>query len=183
MTDFAVIKIGGAEPVVDIKRVLVPVPGPPGPVGGAIPELTQAQVENESSTVFGSVSGMRLFQSILSFISSARAYVSKGSSEPTFQNGTVTGTYAFDYDDGNMHAVTFTAVDADLSWDNLPATLSRGSVGLITTTGATLPSTLGTGQGDWQVKLLANLVENSIQDWELWVDDGSTIKINEVISL
>ena len=76
--------------------------GDKGDPGGAIPELSQAQVEDESSTVFGSVSGLRLFQSILSFISSARAYISKGSFEPIFANGIVTGTYAFDYDDGNI---------------------------------------------------------------------------------
>lgn len=116
----------------------------------------------------------------------ARAYVSEGSSEPIFLNestpsgGVVEGTYVFDYENGNAHKVTFTAVDCDLSWTNLPTSGNLGSVWFETTTGGTLPSTLGgTSSPDWQIELLSLLAINSTQTFELWSRDGSTVRINE----
>jgi hypothetical protein len=116
---------------------------------------------------------------LLDFLT-ARAYNSKGSSEPIFDNGLVAGTYAFDYEDGNAHEVTFDATDCDISWDNLPASGTWGSIVLETTTGGTLPSTLGgSASPDWQVELLSMLTISSPQTFELWSRDGSTVRIQE----
>ena len=256
MTDFAVIKIGGAEPVVDIKRVLVPVPGPPGPQGGGIDysdplilvtaggggfieviprkpgdsirfiyngsdptvevKFVTTNLENNqtfhlqaatlndgftpntfiiaplddattpsfrfpagASGVFRVLDKDAPSFELISF-STGETYISQGSFEPISDNGTVTGTHVFDYFDGNAQSLTFTSVDCDLSWDNLPPNGNLGSVWFETTTGATLPSTLGgTSSPDWQVELLSLLTINSTQTFEIWVSDGSTIRINE----
>ena len=135
--------------------------------------------ESGASSVANSPSLLNAFATLLDFLT-PRAYKSEGSSEPIFSNGTVTGTKVFDYENGNAQSLTFTAVDCDLDWTNLPASGTLGSVWFETTTGATLPSTRGgTSSPDWQIELLSLLAINSTQTFEIWVRDGATIRINE----